>query len=257
MIDFIHPKSNKIKFAKLYSLVIFVLLIGGLYLTILPLAPVFSDNANQKNIELSILPANLNPENNIIKDLHLPENDIIEDRLIAKVSKKSETKNPSISTSKNNITNTKVLGVSYNKNALASITPKKQDNRIIINKMGVDAKILEGDTETMLWQGVVRIGVSSTPGSGNTVITAHRYLYRPNSANGYKSFYNIDKLTPGDKIVIFWEGNKYEYEVESSRVVEPSETSILHNTARSQLTLFSCTPLFTSDKRLVVIAKQI
>ncbi len=252
MIDYIHPKSNRIKFAKLYTLAILVLFISGLYLILSPLAPVLSDNAKEQGIELSILPANLNPKNNVINDLHLPENNIVEQRLIAIVEEKLETNQT------NTTGNTEVLGVSYNKTALDSITPKKQQtNRIIINKMGVDAQILEGDTETMLWQGVVRINSGSIPGSGNTVITAHRYLHRPGSANGYKSFYNIHKLTHGDIVTIFWEGEKYEYQVESSLVVEPSETSILYNTAKSQLTLFSCTPLFTSDKRLVVIAKQI
>ena len=118
--------------------------------------------------------------------------------------------------------------------------------------MGVDTEILEGDVNTMLWKGVVRMSVGSTPDKGgNTIITAHRYLYRPPNP---KTFFLLDKLTKGDIITIYWQNKKYQYKVRESKVVEPDEISILHNTPHPQLTLFSCTPLFTSKQRLVVIA---
>jgi len=62
---------------------------------------------------------------------------------------------------------------------------------------------------------------------------------------------------PGDTFYVYWKGIRYDYKVRETKIVLPSEVSILHNTPNNQVTLFSCTPLFTSEKRLVVIADEI
>jgi sortase A len=59
----------------------------------------------------------------------------------------------------------------------------------------------------------------------------------------------------GDSIVIEQEGNRYTYIVSETRVVEKNDISILQDTTEHQITLITCTPLWTSDKRLAVIGK--
>ena len=129
-------------------------------------------------------------------------------------------------------------------------TPKI--NTLIIPKIGVNINIVEGQTVKALYKGAWRIPGTSTPNQGgNTVISAHRYLYRPPSS---RTFYLLDKLVVGDAVKVIWEGVEYNYQVREVKIVEPSQVEILNNTKSPILTLFTCTPLFTSEKRLVVIA---
>lgn len=128
-------------------------------------------------------------------------------------------------------------------------------NKIIISKIGVDMKIVEGSSESALYQGAWRLPGTSRPNlGGNTVISAHRYLYRPPSK---RTFYNLDKLEIGDKFKILWQGEEYQYQVKEIKIVEPGQVEILNQTRESIVTLFTCTPLFTSEKRLVVIGSLI
>ncbi len=241
MIDFIHPKSRYYLLAKIISLLVFILFGIGAYLVSDPIRTALSDEKNNSLNGYTELPANLPPEDYLLTDLHLPINQEI--KLVNSVEKEKKNKN------------TVVLGVSYNEQAQIALTNKQNINKIIIPKMGVDSEILEGNSEDILWKGIWRMPIGSTPNQGgNTIITAHRYLHRPPSP---KTFYLIDKLEVGDIITVYWEGVKYEYKVTESKIVEPNEISILHNTADDRLTLFSCTPLFTSKQRLIVTAKKI
>ncbi|GEM_PF-2957076 len=241
MIDFIHPKYRHYLLTKIISLLVFILFGIGGYLVSDPIRTALSDEKNYSLNGYTELPANLPPEDYLLTDLHLPINQEIQ--LLNSVEKEEKNKT------------TVVLGVSYNEQAQTALTNKQNINKIIIPKMGVDSEILEGNSEDILWKGIWRMPVGSTPNQGgNTIITAHRYLHRPPSP---KTFYLIDKLEVGDIITVYWEGVKYEYKVTESKIVEPNEISILHNTADDRLTLFSCTPLFTSKQRLVVTAKKI
>jgi len=127
-------------------------------------------------------------------------------------------------------------------------------NRIVIPKMGVNAEILEGGIE-VLAQGVWLMPDTSTPDKGgNTVITAHRWKFRPPDP---RTFYNIDKMEIGDRFDVYWQDKKYTYEVNEIKIVTPDQTEILYPTKKSQITLFSCTPLFKTTNRLVVVAELV
>lgn len=134
-----------------------------------------------------------------------------------------------------------------------TIIPKV--NTLVIPQMGVNAQIYEAQSETVLSQGLWRMPMTSdNPTSGNMVITAHRYLRRPPNPN---TFYLLDKLQVNDEFQLYWQGQRYNYQVKNIKIVEPEQLDILYNTPQAQLTLFSCTPLFTSEKRLVVIAEMV
>jgi len=237
----------RLKKINFFTFLIVILMGVGVYFILSPFSPVLSDEA----VKYDILPANPPPEDYVATGLHLPTNQIV-DRVLQDTT---DNKTSQIAADLPGNPNPKVLGVSYNKQALKSLQPTKQTNRLVIPRMGVDSAILESDSEDILWQGIWRMPVASTPDQGgNTVITAHRYLYRPPNP---KTFYLIDKMVIGDIITVYWEGKKYEYRVSETKIVEPSEISILNNTPNAQLTIFSCTPLFTSKQRLVVIADLI
>lgn len=127
------------------------------------------------------------------------------------------------------------------------------ENRLVIPEIEVDAQIYAGDNSA-LENGPWRNPKTSTPErGGNTVIAAHRFLY----TNGPNTFYHLDKVEEGDLITVFWEGREYVYEVTSIFEVEPTAIEIEDNTEEAILTLYTCAPLWTSEKRLVVRSKLI
>ncbi len=90
---------------------------------------------------------------------------------------------------------------------------------------------------------------------GNFALAAHRTTYGG-------SFNNIDRFVPGDKIYIETNWGWFEYEVIESRVVEPSalwavSADPLKLGPARYLTLTTCTPRYTAEKRLAVWAKQV
>ncbi len=128
----------------------------------------------------------------------------------------------------------------------------KHENKIVIDKIGVEAEILEGGIE-QLAKGVWHLPRTSNPKEGgNTVITAHRWKYRPPDP---RTFYNLDKMDLGDSITIFWEGDEYKYIVKDIFEVTPDKVEILAPSDEAELTLFTCTPLFSTDRRLVIKAR--
>ncbi|MCA9385717.1 class E sortase [Candidatus Dojkabacteria bacterium] len=125
---------------------------------------------------------------------------------------------------------------------------------LIIPKIGVSGAVLEGTDASTLDQGFWHRPASSNPSEGgNTVITGHRFLYK----DGPKTFYHLDKLEIGDEIRVLWEGIDYTYEVESIHEVHPRNIAVEDNTQEPILTLYTCTPLWTAENRLVIRAKLI
>jgi len=134
-------------------------------------------------------------------------------------------------------------------------TSLPKDNRLVIPKIGVNAKIVEGSNENVMYRGVWHIPNTSSPDKGgNTVISGHRFQYRPPNNT---TFYLLDKLGKGDYLIVYWQGKEYDYKVTKTMVVGPKESSLLENTTKPILSLFTCTPLFTTKQRLFVIGELI
>lgn len=128
-------------------------------------------------------------------------------------------------------------------------------NRLVIPKIGVDIAVVEGADDRALLRGAWRIpGTSTSPDISNMVLSAHRFRYRPPSS---ATFYLLDKLKPDDLLLLYWEGKEYDYRVRETKVVDPSAVEILDASSSPLLTLFTCTPLFSTSQRLVVIAEPL
>jgi len=125
-------------------------------------------------------------------------------------------------------------------------------NRLIITKIGVNAPIVESKNEQYgLSKGAWHIPESSTPDKGgNTVLTGHRFKYLPPNN---LTFYLLDKLEIGDVISVIWQDKEYYYRVKETKVVPDTELSVLDPSDEPIITLFTCTPLYSTEKRLVVI----
>ena len=70
-------------------------------------------------------------------------------------------------------------------------------------------------------------------------------------------FYHLDKLLEGEYVLIYWEGKEYPYIVTETKIVEPTQLEIEAPTKEHILTLYTCTPMGTSNQRLVKIAKPV
>jgi len=124
--------------------------------------------------------------------------------------------------------------------------------QLLIPSMVFDEKINEGRDISVLRQGLWRLPYSSTPDKGsNTVIVGHRFTY----TNPQGTLYHLDKVRKGDPIAILWHGKKYQYSVTEIKEVKPNQVEVEAPTADSQLTIYTCTPLWNPKDRLVVVAK--
>ncbi|MEP7103196.1 MAG: sortase [Candidatus Dojkabacteria bacterium] len=128
---------------------------------------------------------------------------------------------------------------------------KLERNKVRINKIGVDAEILEGQNEEVLESGLWRMPQTSNPEEGgNMVIAGHRFLrtYSP------QTFYKLDQVQVGDEIEVIWNNKKYIYIVKETKEILSTDLSILDD-KKNTLTLFTCISQTDSSKRLVVRAE--
>jgi sortase A len=135
---------------------------------------------------------------------------------------------------------------------------------LVVPKIGVTAPILFIDTydeatiQENLKNGVVHYFQTALPGKvGNSFITGHSSNYWWEKGSYNYIFSNLDKLAVGDQAKIYYEGNKFLYQVSSIKTVEATDLTVLNQTAKPTLTLMTCTPPGTSWKRLIVSFDQI
>lgn len=125
----------------------------------------------------------------------------------------------------------------------------EQAIRIQIPAIAVDSKIVQGDDWEQLKMGVGQHIASANPGEkGNVVLSAHDDIYG-------EIFKNIDRLKPGDQVIVFTNLRSYTYVVMSNpQVVEPSQVEFLSPTTDPIVTMISCYPYLVDSKRIVVRA---
>jgi len=128
--------------------------------------------------------------------------------------------------------------------------PIPQDERLVIPGIALDEHIYQGSSPYLVHKGVWARPATSTPPKGsNTVLVGHRFTY-----SGASVFYNLDKVKVGDKISLYWQKTEYIYTVSQTKVVAATELSVEAPTSEAQLTLYTCTPLWSAKDRLVIIA---
>ena len=150
---------------------------------------------------------------------------------------------------------------------------KKQDKNVFnisVPKILAEAKVIANvsasDKETftkILDKGsVAMVTGSDNPGSGNggsIYMFSHSTLQDIFGARKNAVFYLLGELDKGDQIYVYFEGNKYVYEVYNSQVVAGSETKYLDYREEDSeiLILQTCWPLGTNWKRLLVFARRV
>jgi LPXTG-site transpeptidase (sortase) family protein len=132
--------------------------------------------------------------------------------------------------------------------------PPPIDNRIVIPSIGINEPIKESNSiDSISSGGTWRRPNTATPEEyNNTVIVGHRYF-----GSEVSTFYHLDKVKIGELLAVYWNGKETLYEVTETKVVPANAVEIEASTTEKQLTLYTCTPLWTAKDRLVVIAKPV
>lgn len=135
---------------------------------------------------------------------------------------------------------------------------KITENRLYIPKIDINLPYSTGGAETMEHGAWWRKPENGNPkDGGNFVLSAHRFIMglTPQQTLRKSPFYNIDKLTVGDEIIIDYNGVRYNYVISERQSVKPDAVEIERRTDQPRLTLYSCTLGGANDGRDVIVAK--
>jgi sortase A len=121
--------------------------------------------------------------------------------------------------------------------------------RIEIPALTLDAPVVQGDGWDELKKGVAQHIGSANPGeSGNVVLSAHDDVYG-------ELFRNLDKLQPGDQVILYSALKQFVYIVDRTEIVEPTAVEVMASTGAPSVTLISCYPYLVDKQRIVVFAR--
>lgn len=137
----------------------------------------------------------------------------------------------------------------------AKVADLEEKNTVLsINSISVRGKVVDGLSQEAMLRGFWHYPGSGTPGKrGNVVIFGHRFDRIPPDP---MTFFDLDKTRVGDKIVVSQKTGTFTYTIVETKVVEKNERSVFSDLGDYRLTLITCTPLWTAEKRLVVVAIQ-
>ena len=132
---------------------------------------------------------------------------------------------------------------------------------LTVPALGVyDAPVFDSDAPQALDQGVGHVPETSMPWDGgaqrNVYLAAHRLGYEGTGSR--LLFYQLDRLGSGDEVVLEGGGRAYRYRVTEKLVVDPTDSWVMGQVrGRDMVSLQTCTPIPTFEKRLVVRADRV
>jgi sortase A len=132
---------------------------------------------------------------------------------------------------------------------------------LTVPSLGVyGAPVLDSDAPWALASGVVHVPETSMPwdegAQRNVYLAAHR-LGLPDAASRLL-FYNLDDLGSGDEVILKGQGETYRYRVSETFEVGPAASWVMGQVrGRDMVTLQTCTPIPTFEKRLIVRADRV
>jgi sortase A len=133
---------------------------------------------------------------------------------------------------------------------------------LTVEAIGIyDVPVYDSASQWAMDNGISHIPETSMPWSDtpqrNVYLAGHR-LGWPGTWS-HLVFYHLDKLGPGDKVVLRdREGNTYRYEVAEMFITDPEDSWVMGQVAgRDMVTLQTCTPIPSFEKRIVVRADRV
>jgi sortase A len=121
--------------------------------------------------------------------------------------------------------------------------------RIRIPAMDLDVVFVQGTDTASLQKGPGHYPDTAFPGQGKTIgIAGHRTTY-------LAPFRHLDALDPGDQILLEMPYANFTYEVQKTKIVEPTAVQIVDNVGYERLVLTACNPLYSASQRIAAFAK--
>jgi sortase A len=123
--------------------------------------------------------------------------------------------------------------------------------RIRIDRIDASFVLVNGTDGNDLRKGPGIYDKVPFPGApGTTAIAGHRTTYAA-------PFRAIDRVDPGDRVVVEMPYGRFTYAVEKTRIVAPTEVSVIDRVSFDRLVLSACHPLYSAAQRIVVFARLI
>ncbi len=120
--------------------------------------------------------------------------------------------------------------------------------RLEIPRLGTDHIVVAGVETSDLKKGPGHFPETPLPGQlGNSAIAGHRTTYG-------QPFYDVDKLEPGDEMIVTTLTGTFVYVVTGQEIVQPTDYYVVATTdpTVATLTLTSCDPRWTAENRIVI-----
>ncbi len=146
-----------------------------------------------------------------------------------------------------------------------TLYPPDKDFSIVIPKIGASSKVIpnvnpadESDFLPALLEGVAHAQGTVFPGQqGNVYLFAHSADNFWDAGRYNAIFYLLKDLNKGDEIVLLYQGQRINYFVTDTKIVDPEDVSYITNAKEGaeQLILQTCWPPGTTFKRLLVFAR--
>jgi sortase A len=123
--------------------------------------------------------------------------------------------------------------------------------RIDIPRLDLSAVVFEGTSDDTLSRGVGHLRGSAGPGErGNLVLAGHRDTF----------FRELRNIRQGDEVNVMGPKGEFEYQVDSTTIVEPDQTEVLQPGDGATLTLITCYPfryIGNAPERFIVRATKV
>jgi sortase A len=129
------------------------------------------------------------------------------------------------------------------------LQPGDAMGRIVMPAIGVNDVFVQGTDAGDLSKGPGHYPATPLPGERGTVaIAGHRTTYGA-------PFRHIDGLHPGDRIELRMPYGRFTYRVERTKIVPPTDLSVIDRVDHDRLVLSACHPLYSAAKRIIVFAR--
>lgn len=120
-----------------------------------------------------------------------------------------------------------------------------------VARLGLKVVIVQGDSAPILRRAVGHLSQTALPGqAGNVILAGHRdRFFRP-----------LRDIRSGDLIEVKTLNGNFQYQVESTGIVPPSDLSALQPSSVGMLTLITCFPFYyvgPAPNRFIVHARQV
>jgi sortase A len=127
--------------------------------------------------------------------------------------------------------------------------PGQAVGRVAIPRIGADFVVINGTRAPDLRAGPGLYEQTPFPGTGaTTAIAGHRTTYGA-------PFRRLDRLRRGDAVTVTMPYGRFTFRVEGTRIVPPTELSVIRPVGYDRLVLSACHPLYSAAQRIIVFAR--